>query len=116
MYYLQETDCFFLLRRLFLAGRPDSIDWKLREIDSIWHNQTGDWSQNATKHSCADIDEDGKSEVFISLSERAGYPVAYYKLIDAEINHWEKHIIIDELPAAHTLQVAVLDNDGDLVF
>lgn len=89
-------------------------DWQLKEIDSIWHNQTGDWSQNATKHYCADIDHDGKSEVFISHSERAGYPVAYYKLINAEDNLWEKHIILDELSAAHTLQVADMDNDGDL--
>jgi hypothetical protein len=89
-------------------------DWKLEEIDSIWHNQTGDWSQNATKHFCADIDSDGKSEVFISHSERAGYPVAYYKLLNAETNEWEKHIIINMLPAAHTLQVADMDNDGDL--
>jgi len=89
-------------------------NWALKEIDSIWHNQTGDWSQNATKHYCADIDRDGKSEVFISHSERAGYPVAYYTLINAEDNLWEKHIILDDLPAAHTLQVADMDNDGDL--
>ena len=89
-------------------------NWVLKEIDSIWHNQTGDWSRNATKHYCADIDQDGKSEVFISHSERAGYPVAYYKLINAEENQWKKHIILDELPAAHTLQVADIDNDGDL--
>ncbi len=89
-------------------------DWTLKVIDSIWHSQTGDWSRNATKHFCADIDLDGKSEVFISHSERAGYPVAYYKLIDEERNLWKKHIILDELPAAHTLQVADMDNDGDL--
>jgi hypothetical protein len=89
-------------------------DWRLQEIDSIWHNQTGDWSRNATKHFCADIDNDGKSEVFIAHSERAGYPVVYYKLINAAKNQWEKHVIIDELPAAHTLQVADMDNDGDL--
>jgi pimeloyl-ACP methyl ester carboxylesterase len=88
--------------------------WKMQEIDSIWHNQTGDWSRNATKHFCADIDSDGKSEVFIAHSERAGYPVAYYKLVDAEQNIWKKHIIINQLPAAHTLQVADMDNDGDM--
>jgi hypothetical protein len=89
-------------------------EWKIMNIDSIWHNQTGDWSRNATKHFCADIDNDGKSEVFISHSERAGYPVAFYKLMNAENNAWEKHIILDNLAAAHTLQVADVDNDGDL--
>lgn len=89
-------------------------DWYLQNIDTVWHNQTGDWSKNATKHFCADMDNDGKSEVFISHSERAGYPVACYKLLDVESNQWEKQIIIDELAAAHTLQVADMDNDGDL--
>jgi hypothetical protein len=94
-------------------GGDISGDWFFLEIDSLWHNQSGDWSRNATKHFCADIDNDGKSEVFISHSERAGYPVAYYRLLDAELNSWEKHIIVDTLPAAHTLQVFDMDNDGD---
>jgi hypothetical protein len=94
-------------------GGDISGDWFFLEIDSLWHNQSGDWSRNATKHFCADIDNDGKSEVFISHSERAGYPVAYYRLLDVELNSWEKHIVIDTLPAAHTLQVFDMDNDGD---
>ena len=101
----------------YWAENPKGLmdgDWVLKEIDSIWHNQTGDWSRNATKHFCADIDKDGRSEVFITHSERAGYPVAYYNLIDDAKNQWEKHVIMDELPAAHTLQVADMDNDGDL--
>jgi hypothetical protein len=89
-------------------------DWKFLEIDSIWHNQTGDWSRNATKHFCADVNGDGKSEVFISHSERAGYPVACYSLENDVANSWTKEVIIDSLPAAHTLQVFDIDNDGDL--
>ncbi|MCG8311208.1 MAG: VCBS repeat-containing protein [Cytophagales bacterium] len=88
--------------------------WKLQSIDSVWHNQSGDWSRNATKHFCADLDKDGRSEVFISHSERAGYPVAYYKLIDAGENLWEKYVVLNELPAAHTLQVGDMNNDGYL--
>jgi hypothetical protein len=94
------------------AGNMDS-EWEIKDIDSIWHDQTGDWSRNATKHFCADIDKDGKSEVFISHSERAGYPVACYRLVDAGSNIWQKEILIDSLPAAHTLQVFDMDNDGD---
>ncbi len=89
-------------------------DWQFLTIDSLWHNQSGDWSRNATKNFCADVDKDGKMEVFISHSERGGYPVAYYDLLDAEANVWEKHVIIDSLPAAHTLQVFDMDGDGDL--
>jgi hypothetical protein len=89
-------------------------NWKIQPIDSIWYTQSGDWSRNATKHFCADMDKDGKSEVFITHSERAGYPVAYYSLIDTENNTWEKKIVLDSLAAAHTLQVYDMDNDGDL--
>lgn len=89
-------------------------EWTFNEIDSIWHNQSGDWSRNGTKHFCTDINGDGKSEVFISHSERAGYPVAYYEFSDPAGNKWTKHVIIDTLPAAHTLQVSDMDGDGDL--
>ncbi|MEM1134958.1 MAG: VCBS repeat-containing protein [Bacteroidota bacterium] len=88
--------------------------WEILEIDTIWHNQTGDWSRNATKNFCVDLDKDGRVEVFISHSERAGYPVAYYTLVDVANNKWEKTILIDELPAAHTLQIADMDLDGDM--
>lgn len=92
-------------------------DWELLVIDSTWFNQTGDWSGNATKTVCEDIDQDGKDEVFVSHSERDGYPVALYDLIDIESNNWIKTVIIDTLPAAHNLQLADFNMDGriDLV-
>lgn len=90
-------------------GKDFSGKWTRNSIDDKWHNQEGDWSRNATKQFCRDIDEDGRAEVFISHSERKGYPVAWY---DFEGNSWEEHVI-DTLEASHTLQVFDFDSDGD---
>jgi hypothetical protein len=94
-------------------GSDFTKEWKVQSIDKKWYNQEGDWSKNATKIFCADIDKDGKAEVFISHSERAGYPVAWYDLIDVDKNTWEEHVI-DTIAACHTLQVYDFDGDGDV--
>lgn len=85
-------------------------EWKVESIDHKWHNQDGDWSQNATKHFCADLDDDGIMEVFISHSERNGYPVSWYK---RGKSGWEEHVVVDSLSSCHTLQVFDFDLDGD---
>ncbi len=87
-----------------------SAEWAVDTIDQIWHNQEGDWSANATKTVCRDTDGDGRAEVFITHSERAGYPVARYTLIDGR--DWRQDILLDSLPAAHSLVVADMDLDG----
>lgn len=86
-------------------------EWMVETVNSKWHRQSGEWSANATKIFCADLDGDGKSEIFISHSERNGYPVAWYKRSDSG---WEENIIADSLSACHTLQVFDFDLDGDL--
>jgi len=88
-------------------------DWQLRTIDEKWHNQTGDWSKNATKIFCRDITGDGRVEVFISHSERNGYPISWYESADPRKGQWKEHVICKNLPAAHTLQVFDMDGDGD---
>ncbi|RED92025.1 FG-GAP repeat domain-containing protein [Marinoscillum furvescens] len=87
-----------------------SLPWKTENIHSRWNSQTGDWSRNGTKMFAQDLDGDGQDEVFISHSERAGYPVTWNKRI-AE-NTWEEHVILDSLPACHTLQVYDFDGNG----
>lgn len=94
-------------------GSDISVPWKVLNIDPIWNNQDGDWSRNATKHACYDFDGDGDQEVIISHSERRGYPVAIYDLKDENTNEWNKTILLDSLTAAHNLQVADFDLDGD---
>jgi hypothetical protein len=85
-------------------------EWIIESIDDKWHNQTGDWSQNATKNFCIDLDKDGKSEVFISHSERNGYPVSWYQRTKTG---WVENVVIDSLSSCHTLQVYDFDLDGD---
>lgn len=94
----------------FNPGEDLTQEWIVGEINEKWHNQTGDWSQNATKTFCADLNKDGKSEVFISHSERNGYPLAWYSF---EENKWIEHIVADSISSCHTLQVADFDLDGD---
>ncbi|MEM7571512.1 MAG: VCBS repeat-containing protein [Bacteroidota bacterium] len=93
-------------------GSDTQAPWSPEVIHDRWNSQEGDWSRNATKGFVQDIDGDGVSEVFISHSERAGYPVAWYQ--KAANGQWEEHIIADSLPACHTLQVYDFDLDGDL--
>ena len=87
-------------------------EWTVTSVDDKWHNQTGDWSANGTKHFVADLDQDGTPEIFISHSERGGFPLSYYtRRADGT---YTETVIVDELPAAHTLQVFDMDLDGDL--
>lgn len=95
-------------------GKDLTGDWELSNIDKKWHNQTGHWTKNSTKIFCADINKDGKDEVFISHSERMGYPVSWYELTDVKNNTWEEHVVGAEIGGCHTLQVYDFNNDGHL--
>ncbi len=88
-------------------------EWIARSIDEKWHNQDGNWSRNACKVFCQDINGDGRVEIFMTHSEREGYPVVYYQSSDPRKGEWEEVVILEELPAAHTLQVFDADLDGD---
>ena len=88
-----------------------SREWKVRNIDEMWNTQTGDWSRNATKAFLKDLNGDKKMEIFISHSERNGFPVCYYQL--NEEGDYEQHIVSDSIAACHTLQVYDFDLDGD---
>ena len=92
------------------GGKIDA-PWKEENLDEQWNNQEGDWSRNGTKALMHDIDGDGKSEIFIAHSERAGYPLMRYSKSD---DSWEGLQIKDSIPANHTLQLADFDLDGDL--
>ncbi len=94
-------------------GGDLTSEWTVHTIDKKWNSQKGDWSRNASKVFCRHLDRDGKAEVFISHSERKGYPVAMYRSEDPKSGDWKETIIHKNLPAAHTLQVFDFDNDGD---
>lgn len=84
-------------------------EWTIETIDPKWNTQTGDWSANGTKTFVREID--GTNVVFMSHSERAGFPLASY--VRNGDGTYTESIILEELPAAHTLQVFDMDLDGD---
>ncbi|MEM6344996.1 MAG: VCBS repeat-containing protein [Bacteroidota bacterium] len=95
----------------YCPGKDLSQAWREENLDPKWNTQGGDWSRNGTKAFVRDINADGQGEIFISHSERAGYPLSYYQK-DAQ-GQWIEHIIADSIPACHTLQVFDFDGDGD---
>lgn len=84
--------------------------WKVENINPKWNTQEGNWSRNATKIFVQDIDKDTNAEIFVSHSERSGYPLAWYQR--EGYGEWKENIITDSIPACHTLQVYDFDNDG----
>ena len=85
-------------------------NWTMETIDPKWNTQTGDWSANGTKTFVADVD--GTPTIFMSHSERAGFPLASY--VRNGEGQYTETVIMEEIPAAHTLQVFDMDLDGDL--
>ncbi len=86
-------------------------DWSQTNLGEEWNDQVGDWSRNGTKTFVTDVDNDGLSEIYMAHSERAGYPLVFYKKYDSV---WQPTVIKDSIPANHTLQVFDFDLDGDL--
>ena len=97
----------------FNPGGDLSGEWRRVNLDPKWNSQTGDWSRNATKVVVKDLDGDGANDVVMSHSERDGFPVSWYTR-DAETGEWREQVILENLPAAHTLEVEDMDLDGDL--
>lgn len=89
-------------------------NWTVRNIDPYWNSDKGrSWKHNATKIVCADIDKDGRDEVFIACSEAFRDRVAWYDSPDPRKDKWTMHPI-GKNAFAHTLQVGDVDADGDL--
>lgn len=94
----------------FNPGGDLTAAWTMETIDPKWNTQTGDWSANGTKTFVADVD--GTPTIFMSHSERSGFPLASY--VRGADGTYTETVIVEELPAAHTLQVYDMDLDGDL--
>ena len=95
---------------------PRNDNWPEYSIDSLWYKQNEhEWRDNACKVQVSDINQDGRVDVIFSHSETTGYPIAWYETVNPKgsDNAWTKHVIgfVDN---CHTLQVADMDNDGDL--
>lgn len=98
----------------FNPGGDMSDAWMVSNIDPFWNSDYGkNWTYNATKIICEDIDNDGRDEVFISCSEFYRNRIAWYDL-DPEDNKTWKPNEIGLNSCAHTLQVGDFDNDGNI--
>lgn len=105
-----NTDIVANAYAFFNPGNDLSAQWKVENINEKWNSQEGDWSRNATKIYLKDINHDKNAEVFISHSERVGYPLAWYQR-NAN-GTWDEKIIKDSIHACHTLQVFDFNKDG----
>ncbi len=105
-----DTDIVATGHIFYHPGNDLTKNWETENLNEKWNNQTGDWSRNATKTFVRDIDGDGSSEIFIAHSERAGYPLSMYSR--TEEGSWKEQVILDSIPACHTLQVFDFDLDG----
>lgn len=98
----------------FNPGGDMTSAWSVRNIDPYWNSDDGyTWQHNSTKMICADVDDDGRDEVFISCSEKFRTRVAWYDMDPEYTDKWKRHEI-GQNAYAHTLQVGDMDNDGDL--
>jgi len=105
-----NTDIVATGHIFYHPGADLTENWEGENMDEKWNNQTGDWSRNGTKTFVRDIDGDGSSEIFIAQSERAGYPLSMYSRTGE--GSWKEQVILDSIPACHTLQVFDFDLDG----
>ncbi len=95
-------------------GGDLTLDWEVRVVDSRWFTQIEEhWRRNATKTVCRDVDRDGRAEIFMAHSEKAGYPIVWYDSENPRSDGWEMHLIAKGMTAVHTLQLGDLDGDGD---
>ena len=88
--------------------------WAEHDIDPRrWNQNTGGWQDNNAKVHVADINKDGRLDVLISQSEKAGYPISWYEASDPKSGSWIEHII-GYVDYCHTLETGDMDNDGDI--
>jgi Family of unknown function (DUF6298)/FG-GAP-like repeat len=91
-----------------------AANYKFHVIDKAWFSQTGDWTKNSCKVVMADIDGDGKNDVVFSDSERAGFPVTWYRSTTPRVDtSWSKHPIT-VVDFCHNLQAADFNRDGKI--
>jgi hypothetical protein len=89
-----------------------AADYKYHVIDKAWFSQTGDWTKNSCKVVMADLDGDGKNDVVFSDSERAGFPVTWYRSTSPRVDtSWSNHPVT-VVDFCHNLQAADFNRDG----
>jgi len=96
------------------ASARVATNYAYHAIDAAWFNQAGDWTKNSCKVIVGDFDGDGRNDVALSHSERAGHAVAWYGSATPHVDGtWSKHVVA-VVDYCHTLQATDFDLDGDV--
>lgn len=97
---------------------PRNGEFTRHEIDDQWYTQTeGTWRDNNAVVKVADLTGDGLDDVFISHSEKPGFPIMLYTAesgADAKSGSWISREIAPVFDFCQTLDAGDIDNDGDL--
>ena len=84
--------------------------------DGAWteHSLGENWSVN-TRARVADVNQDGRPDIVLSVSEGSGQIAWFESPPDPRQSSWQRHNVSpEELSGAHSLQVGDFDGDGDL--
>ena len=91
-------------------SNPDGADAR---SSKAWQSYEIGPFNPAFKAVVADIDQDGHPDVITSSSEHTA-DVAWFGAMEGPTKKWTRHVVLPALPRAHTLQVADMDQDGDI--
>jgi hypothetical protein len=113
----RDGDPDIVLNGFWIETPADPVKgkWVEHNIDKQWWSQkTGSWMDNNCKVTVGDMNKDGRIDVLLSHSEKAGFPVCWYEAPrNPKRGVWKKHVI-GHVDKCHSLKAADFDNDGDL--
>jgi hypothetical protein len=89
--------------------------WRRHSIDGRWYTEsTGRWQDNCSNVIVTDLNRDGRNDVVLCHSEKAGKPISWYEATGSSSKPWLEHTIEKRFNYCETLQVADMDLDNDL--
>jgi hypothetical protein len=102
-----DLDIVYGASWLETPARLSDSSWTRRVLDEAW--------PSITKVRVADMNNDQRLDVILSVSEARGQVVWWEAPLEVQIEAWQKHVIeSEELELAHSLQIADVNRDNRL--